>query len=129
MKNEPTRSIVTVFEIGAGVASGVLTLDTSGEARLADGALTLEFPPEGDFDEYAAFEVADPPGEPLDVGWEGAGGLFGRWKKVDGVSRSPVTDHQGEVTIIAARQGAAATSGAATVKIKITKPGKGEPPV
>lgn len=119
---------MSVFEITAVLSPpGSLVLDLSGEPRLAEGALALSFPPDGDFDEYATFEVQDPPGVELEVGWEGPGGLSGRWDKVAGVSRSPVTDYAGELTIIAARKGQAAS--ASTVKIKITKPGKGDPPV
>lgn len=124
-------SMVTVFEIGCVIdASGKAKLELEHEPRLASGELELGFPPNGEVDEYAQFEVADPPGWELEVGWEGPGGVSGRWVKSGGVSTSPVTDQVGPLSIVVKPKVPGETSGgASTVKIVIRKPGKGDPPV
>jgi len=124
-------SMVTVFEIGCTVdATGKAKLELSREDRLVSGELELGYPPNGEIDEYAQFEVADPPGWELEVGWEGPGGMSGRWAKADGISTSPPTDTWGTVSIIAKPKVPGETGGgASTVKIDIRKPGKGDPPV
>ncbi|MEZ4448426.1 MAG: hypothetical protein R3B09_03025 [Nannocystaceae bacterium] len=128
---ECTMQTVTVFEIVCTVeTTGTIHLDVRGEERLASGVLELAYPPKGTIDEYARFVVRDPAGRPLVVGWEGPGGLSGTWDKVDGVSRSPVTDQVGDVAILAApKDPGSLGGGASTVRIKIVKPGKGDPSI